>query len=119
MKEELDKIDNINIQEGSMYSDKYKVAGQVDCIAEYDGKPCVIDFKTSTREKKEEWVENYFIQGTAYAEMYEERYGVAIEDILILVVTEQGINQVFKKKKHEYIPKLIEAIDNFHGNNNS
>ena len=54
MKEELDKIDNIQIQEGSMYSDKYKVAGQVDCIAEYDGKLCVIDFKTSTREKKED-----------------------------------------------------------------
>ena len=119
MKEELDKIDNIQIQEGSMYSDKYKVAGQVDCIAEYDGKLCVIDFKTSTREKKEEWVENYFIQGTAYAEMYEERYGKSIDDILILVVTEQGLNQVFHKKKQDYIPKLIEAIDNFHGNNNS
>lgn len=119
MKEELDKIDNIEIQEGSMYSDKYKVAGQVDCIAEYDGKPCIIDFKTSTREKKEEWVENYFIQGTAYAEMYEERYGKSIDDILILVVTEQGINQVFHKKKQDYIPKLIEAIDNFNVNNNT
>ena len=46
MKEELDKIDNIKIQEGSLFSDEYKVAGQVDCIADYDGKPCVIDFKT-------------------------------------------------------------------------
>ena len=119
MKEELDKIDNIQIQEGSMYSDKYKVAGQVDCIAEYDGKLCVIDFKTSTREKKEEWVENYFIQGTAYAEMYEERYGKSIDDILILVVTEQGLNQVFHKKKQDYIPKLIEAIDNFNVDNNT
>ena len=52
MKEELDKIDNIKIQEGSLYSDEYKVAGQVDCIADYDGKPCVIDFKTSTKERK-------------------------------------------------------------------
>ena len=119
MKEELDKIDNIKIQEGSLYSEEYKVAGQVDCIADYDGKPCIIDFKTSTKEKKEEWIENYFIQGTAYAEMYRERYGVDVEDIIILIVTEQGLNQVFHKKKQEYLPKLKEAIEEFNGNNNT
>ena len=119
MKEELDKIDNIKIQEGSLYSDEYKVAGQVDCIADYDGKPCIIDFKTSTKEKKEEWIENYFIQGAAYAEMYKERYGTDIEDIVILIVTEQGLNQVFHKKKQDYLPQLKEAIENFNGNNNT
>ena len=115
----LGKIDNIKIQEGSLYSDEYKVAGQVDCIADYDGKPCVIDFKTSTKEKKEEWIENYFIQGAAYAEMYKERYGTDIEDIVILIVTEQGLNQVFHKKKQDYLPQLKEAIENFNGNNNT
>ena len=119
MKEELDKIDNIKIQEGTLYSDEYKVAGQVDCIADYDGKPCVIDFKTSTREKKEEWIENYFIQGAAYAEMYRERYGTDIDDIVILIVTEQGLNQVFHKKKQDYLPKLKEAIEEFSVNNNT
>ena len=51
--------------------------------------------------------------------MYEERYGKSIDDILILVVTEQGLNQVFHKKKQDYIPKLIEAIDNFNVDNNT
>ena len=74
MKSELDNINNIRIQEGGLYSDKLGVAGRVDCIAEYKGKISVIDFKTSTKEKKEEWVENYFIQGSAYCEMYEERF---------------------------------------------
>ena len=59
MKSELDNINNIRIQEGGLYSDKLGVAGRVDCIAEYKGKISVIDFKTSTKEKKEEWVENY------------------------------------------------------------
>ena len=76
MKEELDKIDNIKIQEGSLFSDEYKVAGQVDCIADYDGKPCVIDFKTSTREKKEEWIENYFKKKQDYIPKLKE----AIQD---------------------------------------
>ena len=84
MKSELDNINKIRIQEGGLYSDKLGVAGRVDCIAEYKGKISVIDFKTSTKEKKEEWVENYFIQGSAYCEMYEERFLQPIEQVVIL-----------------------------------
>ena len=49
----LQKIDNIYAQECGLYSDKYKVVGRVDCIAEYDGKLSIIDFKTSTSERKD------------------------------------------------------------------
>ena len=84
MKSELDNINNIRIQEGGLYSDKLGVAGRVDCIAEYKGKISVIDFKTSTKEKKEEWVENYFIQGSAYCEMYEERFLQPIEQLSLI-----------------------------------
>ena len=51
--------------------------------------------------------------------MYKERYGTDIEDIVILIVTEQGLNQVFHKKKQDYLPQLKEAIENFNGNNNT
>ena len=71
----LQKIDNIYAQECGLYSDKYKVAGRVDCIAEYDGIPSIIDFKTSTSERKDSYNENYYIQASAYAEMFEERTG--------------------------------------------
>ena len=84
----VDQIDNIHCLETIMYSKKLTIAGQVDCIAEYNGKLSVIDFKTSTKDKKEEWVENYFIQTSAYCEMYEELYGKAIDQIVILIVTE-------------------------------
>ena len=113
LKPELDNINNIVLQEGALYSDKWGVAGRVDCIAEYDGKITVIDFKTSTKEKKEEWVENYFIQCTAYCEMFEERYGLAINQIAILIVTEDGAIQTFVKDKKDYIPLLQPAIDDF------
>ena len=113
LKPELDNINNIVMQEGALYSDKWGVAGRVDCIAEYDGKITVIDFKTSTKEKKEEWVENYFIQCTAYCEMFEERYGLAINQIAILIVTEDCAIQTFVKDKKDYLPLLQPAIDNF------
>ena len=118
MKSELDNINNIRIQEGGLYSDKLGVAGRVDCIAEYKGKISVIDFKTSTKEKKEEWVENYFIQGSAYCEMYEERFLQPIEQVVILIVTEDGAVQTFIKDKKDYLPLLKTAIKEFNEKNN-
>jgi len=118
MKSELDNINNIRIQEGGLYSDKLGVAGRVDCIAEYKGKISVIDFKTSTKEKKEEWVENYFIQGSAYCEMYEERFLQPIEQVVILIVTEDGAVQTFIKDKKDYLPLLKTAIKEFNEKHN-
>ena len=107
----LQKIDNIHAQECGLYSDKYKVAGRVDCIAEYDGELSIIDFKTSSKERSDEWNESYYIQASAYAEMFEERTGIAINQVVILVVTEDGVVQEFVKNKTEYLPLLSDAIE--------
>lgn len=113
MKSELDNVDNIVLQEAALYSDEYQIAGRVDCIAEYNGKLSVIDFKTSTKEKKEEWCENYFIQCSAYCEMYEEIFGNPIDQVVILMVTEDGAVQRFVKDKKDYLPLLKESIQDF------
>ena len=114
LKPYLDKnVNNIFAQECGLYSDKYREAGRVDCIAEYNNVPSIIDFKTSTKERNDDWNESYYIQASAYSEMFEERTGVAIPQIVILVVTEDGVVQEFIKDKGDYIPKLVEAIDDF------
>ena len=109
----MQKVNNILAQECGLYTDKYRVAGRVDCIAEYNGVKSIIDFKTSRKERNDEWNESYYIQASAYAEMFEERTGVAINQIVILVVTEDGVVQEFVKDKGEYLPMLVEAIDDF------
>ena len=106
----LCNIDNIHAQEAGLYSDKYKVAGRVDCIAEYKGVPSIIDFKTSTKERNDSWNENYYIQGSAYAEMFGERTGIEINQVVILVVTEDGTVQEFIKNKDKYLPMLEETV---------
>lgn len=106
----LQKVNNIYAQECGLYSDKYKVAGRVDCIAEYNGKLSIIDFKTSTKERSDAWNESYYIQASAYAEMFEERTGIEINQICILVVTEDGVVQEFVKDKTEYLPMLTDTI---------
>ena len=109
----MQKVNNILAQECGLYTDKYKVAGRVDCIAEYNGVKSIIDFKTSRKERNDDWNESYYIQASAYAEMFEERTGIAINQIVILVVTEDGVVQEFVKDKGEYLPMLVEAIDDF------
>ena len=106
----LQKIDNIYAQECGLYSDKYRVAGRVDCIAEYDGKLSIIDFKTSSKERSDDWNESYYIQASAYAEMFEERTEIAIDQVVILVVTEDGVVQEFVKNKTEFLPLLSDVI---------
>ena len=106
----LCNIDNIYAQECGLYSDKYKVAGRADCIAEYDNVLSVIDFKTSTRERDDAWNENYYIQGSAYAEMFTELTGIDISQIVILVVTEDGTVQEFVKKKFDYLEALKNSV---------
>ena len=106
----LCNVNNIYAQEAGLYSDKYKVAGRVDCVAEYKGTLSIIDFKTSTKEKNDEWNESYYIQGSAYAEMFGERTGIEISQVVILVVTEDGTVQEFIKDKQEYLNRLSETI---------
>ena len=106
----LCNIDNIYAQECGLYSDKYRVAGRVDCIAEYNGVLSIIDFKTSTKSRSDSWNENYYIQGTAYAEMFQERTGINIDQVIILVVTEDGEVQEFIKDKSDYITPLRDTI---------
>jgi genome maintenance exonuclease 1 len=110
----VDKIDNVRLLEAIMYSKKLTLAGQVDCVADYNGKLSVIDFKSANKEREEGWIENYFLQTTAYAMMYEELFNQKIEQIVVLLACEDGVAQCFIKDKADYEKKLIESVENFY-----
>jgi genome maintenance exonuclease 1 len=102
----LGNISDIHAQECGLYSDKYRVAGRVDCIAKYNGVLSIIDFKTSTKVRSDDWNENYYIQGSAYAEMFTEMTGIDTNQVVILVVTEDGTVQEFIKEKGNFLDAL-------------
>ena len=114
LKPYLDQVDNIHCLEQIMYSKKLTIAGQVDCVAEYNGKLSVIDFKTANKERVDSWNENYYIQCTAYAHMYEELFGTPIDQIVILQAGEDGSAKSFIKNKADYEEKLGKAIKDFY-----
>ena len=85
MKPELNKLNNIHCLETRLFSHELKLAGTVDCIAEYDGTLSVIDFKTSKRLKRKDQIGNYFMQGAAYATMFSELTNIPIHTVTILI----------------------------------
>ena len=99
----LDKIDNIHCLETPLWSDHLQTAGTVDCIAEFEGKLSVIDFKTASRAKDRNDIHNYFEQTAAYAVMFEERTGIPIGRLVILMAIDDDAPRVFIEKRDNWI----------------
>lgn len=119
LKSSLDEnVNNIHCLEQALYSHKLRIAGRVDLIAEWNGELSVIDFKSSTKEKKEENIQNYFMQCTAYSEMFEEITGIEINKIVVAIATEEQVPQFFIKHKKDYLDKLVKHVENYHINKN-
>ena len=106
----LDRIDNIHVVEGALWSDHFGLAGRTDLIAEFDKRLSVIDYKTSNKTKLWEWCHNYFMQGTFYAIAYEERTGIPVDKIVIIMAVENGQPQLFVEKRDDWIEPLKEVI---------
>jgi len=104
-----ERLNNIWFQEEYLYSDKLQCAGQVDCIAEFDGELSIIDFKTSRKPKKEEWITNYFVQASFYAAAFYERTGIPIKQGVILITVDHSEPQVFKINTYDYLPFFLEV----------
>jgi genome maintenance exonuclease 1 len=92
-----------------LYSKRLGIAGTVDCVAEYEGKLSIIDFKTA-RRKWNEINENYLVQATFYTIAWEERTKEKIDQIVILTTTETGELSVHKDDPSKYIKRLDEMI---------
>ena len=103
------RLNNVWFQEEYLYSDRLKCAGQVDCIAEFDGELSIIDFKTSRKPKKIEWITNYFIQASFYAAAFYERTGVPIKQGVILITVDHNEPQVFKINTHNYLQQFLDV----------
>ena len=68
-------------------------AGTTDCVGMWKGKESIIDFKTSRKEKKKEWITDYFLQGAAYAAAHNFVYGTNINNIVIMMIGWDGSNE--------------------------
>ena len=95
--------------EAPLYSKHLKLAGRVDCVGVFDNKLSIIDIKTSRKIKKKEWIHNYFAQASAYAIMFEERTGIPVPQLVIIIAVDNEEPQVFVEKRDDWTELLFKA----------
>jgi hypothetical protein len=100
-----------------LYSHELKTAGRCDLICVFDGCLTILDYKTSRKLKKEEWIKNYFLQATAYSMMLEETYGIVAPSLAILIaVDDQTAPQLFTKSCLELRSEAKLVFSQYHAN---
>lgn len=106
-----DHVDNIYGIELPLYSKALGCAGRTDLVAEYNGIPSIIDFKTSKKPKKAEWIENYFLQSTIYSMMFQKLYDIEIPQIAIVItVDDEKTPQTFVMERSQFVNRAIEVL---------
>jgi genome maintenance exonuclease 1 len=106
-------LDNVHLQETRLYSDYLRMAGTVDCVAEWKGKLSIVDFKTARKLKNKEYITNYFCQAAAYAIMYEERFNIPVSRIAILISVDDEEPQIFEEKRDNFVKQLLDVREQY------
>lgn len=120
IKRQLDeRVGIVYTQETPLYSKYLGVAGRVDCVAEFDGRLSIIDFKTAGKLKDKDHIQSYFQQAAAYCVMFEERTNIPVDKIVIIIAVENEDNaQVFVEKRDNYVLNLMDTIEAFYKEKN-
>ena len=100
--------------EKKMWSDYLGVAGQMDLAGRWDGVRSVIDYKTSAKVKKKEWISGYFMQEAAYSLMFEERTGISLPNLVIVMDVDNHGVIVFKEHRDNWVQPLKDEIAYYH-----
>lgn len=113
VKKYIDKIDQVRAQEIPLWSHVFRLAGRVDCVASYNGIPSIIDYKTSTKKKRREWIGDYFLQCAIYSYMFEEMFGLRHTQLVVIIEVEGSEAQVFISDRNDHKHELKTRIETF------
>ena len=112
------RITNIHLLESTLFSKKLKIAGRVDCVAEFDGKLSVIDFKTARAEREDYMIGGYFVQETIYGIMFSEMYKLPIKQIVTIMAIDNSPfrkeAQVFVKSPLTYLEQAVTKVRQYY-----
>ena len=93
-------------------------AGATDLCGIYQGRESIIDFKSSNKPKKAEWITDYKLQMIAYAMAHNCVYGTDIDQGVILMCTPDNFFQKFTINGREFRElkwEWLKKIDQYYG----
>jgi len=118
IKKYLDEwCDDVYGNEIALYSNELRTAGRCDLVARIHGIRTIGDFKTAKKWKKEEWIQNYFFQCTAYALMLYERQKIWCPQICLMIATDEDGLQPILKQTSQYVEQVRDFFDDWHAKN--
>jgi len=111
LKAELDAhVDEVYAVEKPLYSHHLEIGMRCDAILRWDGVRTSFDAKTSSKQKKREWIEGYFMQTCANAIAFEERTGIPIPQLAVVIACDDSPKaQVFIEKRDDWVKPLLET----------
>lgn len=110
LKQYVNKIGDYYGNEICLWDDDLRIAGTADCIAYYDGKLSIIDYKTKRRPQKEEYLFDHYLQLTSYAYMFQKRQGIKVEQVVLLISNEQNSRQEFKRDPRDFFQEFLKRL---------
>ena len=114
MRPHVNRINNVYAVEAPLFSETIGVAGRTDCIAQFDGYPSIIDYKTSRKIKGEGDIENYFVQMTIYSLMFEDMTNIKCKQLVVIMGVDHEEPLVFVKQRSAYVAKAHEIISAYY-----
>ena len=114
-----ERLSVVHAQEAPLYSTHLGVAGRVDCVGVFDGKLSIIDYKTSMKPKRLDWIKNYFMQESAYSIMWEERTGMPITQLVTIISVDNHEPQVFIEHRDNWVRPLRDTIAQYNEENSA
>ena len=114
-----ERLTVVHAQEAPLYSTHLGVAGRVDCVGVFDGKLSIIDYKTSMKPKRLDWIKNYFMQESAYSIMWEERTGMPITQLVTIISVDNHEPQVFIEHRDNWVRPLRDTIAQYKEENSA
>jgi genome maintenance exonuclease 1 len=110
-----EKVDMVRATECTLFSDHLKLAGSCDLIANYDGRLSIIDYKTSAKRKRKDWIEGYFLQASLYSYMLWEMTDILVKDIVIIIGVDDSLeSQIFIERPQRYLEKAVDLVRSYH-----
>lgn len=109
----LRNINKVLATEEFLFDSNVGVAGTVDGVVEYNGKLCILDFKTANMPRNIDDIESYYIQVAGYASMWKHITGETVNDGMILMVNSINVQEI-PVNITKYVDKFHRLVDMYY-----
>jgi len=93
-------------------------AGRLDAIGYWGETLVIVDFKSSAKKKKREYVQDYYLQATAYCNAHNKLFDEQVNQFVILVSSEEDTMQPYMGHYLNFLPEFKNRVRQYYEQRN-